>query len=282
MQATMQNDQRVAERAELGEQASRTTIAPPPGPIMPLQWARLWLATAGVRSFVYHEDRIPTTRALIVVSNHRSALDAPLLMTALGRSVRFACHHYMGQVPGLRDAVQQLGAFVLGAPGERSQSLFAQASVLLERQETVGIFPEGAESMVKWIDPQGMERFHRGVAHLALRATVDEVAILPVAIAPFAEKTYSVVPLRWFAWFDPTEPLFQQEGTHPMVMYERVNVRIGRPRWISAGDRQRYRGREARAIVTEITTYCQSEITQLLAEDPLTQSPNGMGIVATR
>jgi 1-acyl-sn-glycerol-3-phosphate acyltransferase len=67
------------------------------------------LALSQVRVSVHGQDRLPPHQPLVVVSNHRSIMDAPLLMSALGRPVRFACHHYMGQVPGLRNLVNALG-----------------------------------------------------------------------------------------------------------------------------------------------------------------------------
>ncbi|WP_318528530.1 1-acyl-sn-glycerol-3-phosphate acyltransferase [Plectonema radiosum] len=52
--------------------------------------------------FRYYEERIPQDASVLVVSNHRSFMDAPVLMEALSNPIRFACHHYMGQVPIMR------------------------------------------------------------------------------------------------------------------------------------------------------------------------------------
>jgi len=74
----------------------------------------------------------------------------------------------------------------------------------------------------------------------------------------------TVVPLKFLGLFDPTEPLFNQPGWHPIVVYRRVAVLIGRPYWINASHRQQYQGKQARSVVTEVSEYCYSEIYGLL------------------
>jgi 1-acyl-sn-glycerol-3-phosphate acyltransferase len=111
------------------------------------------LALSQVRVSVHGQDRLPPHQPLVVVSNHRSIMDAPLLMSALGRPVRFACHHYMGQVPGLRNLVNALGCLPLNAPGKGQTAFFRRAMQALRAGEAVGIFPEGAAPMVHRTTP---------------------------------------------------------------------------------------------------------------------------------
>lgn len=237
------------------------------GSQQPLYLSRAILSAWGTRLFAFHEDRIPQTGPLLVVSNHRSFMDAPLLMQALNRPIRFACHRYMARVPGLRQAIAELGGFALDAGDSRHQTLFDCADRLLADCQTVGIFPEGGQKMVRWEPPEALGRFHRGFAHLALRASVPELAVLPVAIAPAEERNYPWLPLDLLSWFDPGEPLFRQGGLHPMVVYQRANVWVGRPLWVGDRLRSRYRGKHARAATCEIADYCRAEIAALLAAD---------------
>lgn len=230
----------------------------------PLQMSRSLLTAMGTRLFVYHEDRIPQDSAVLVVSNHRSFMDAPLLMAALGRPVRIACHHYMGQVPIMREIVKQLGCFPLEEPQQRQQAFFQQATKLLQQRQWVGIFPEGAQPMVHLTQPSEMGKFHRGFAHLALRIPVRDLAILPVAIASLEETVQWTVPLRLLRVFDPSEPLFEQPGLHPMVLQRRVAVLVGRPYWIKPKDRELYQGKQAKTVVAQIANACQDEIAKLL------------------
>lgn len=230
----------------------------------PLQMSRLLLAAMGTRLFVHHEDRIPQDSAVLVVSNHRSFMDAPLLMAALGRPIRIACHHYMGQVPVMREIVKQLGCFPLEEPQHRQQAFFQQAQTLLQQRQWVGVFPEGAQPMVHLTKPLEMGKFHRGFAHLALRIPVRDLAILPVAIASLEETVNWTVPLRLLRVFDPSEPFFEQPGLHPMVLQRRVVVSVGHPFWIKPKHRELYQGKQAKTVVSQIANTCQDEIAKLL------------------
>ncbi len=230
----------------------------------PLQISRWLLAATGTRMFVSNQDRVPTESAVLVVSNHRSVIDAAVLMAAVGRPIRFACHHYMGQVPVLRDMVKKVGAFPLDAPEHRQHSFFGQAIRLLQSGQVVGVFPEGAPPMVSLTPPNSMGKFQRGFAHLALRAPVPVLAVLPVAIASIEESNNSALPLKLFSFFDPSEPLFDQPGWHPLVIYRRATILIGRPWWITPSQREQYQGKQAKTVVAEITSYCHEEIGSLL------------------
>jgi len=232
----------------------------------PLFISRQLLTVLGTRLFSYHQDRVPRNSAILVVSNHRSFMDAPLLMAAIDRPIRFACHHYMGQVPLMREVVTRLGCFPLDAPQQRQQTFFEQATQLLQTQQAVGIFPEGAQPMIHVTAAEKLGEFHRGFAHLALRAPIQDLAVLPVAIASYEESINSVVPLKLLSWFDPSEPLFDQEGWHPMVVYERVHILVGHPLWITASQRQSYQGKQARTVVADLTAHCHSEISSLLRQ----------------
>ena len=273
-------------------------------PQTPLLLSHLLLSSLGTQVSLNYAERIPQDGSLIVVSNHRSFMDAPLLMTVLSQPIRFACHHYMGQVPVLREIVTALGCVPLDSASQKQQFL-RQASQLLQSRQTVGIFPEGAQPMVQQTAPNQMGAFQRGFAHLALRtdksAQLDRpeadgltrsprqnvavpptqdvavsprhnmavspprnVAILPVAIAAREESVCPAIPLPLLGLFDPSEPLFQQLGWHPLVLYHQVRVLVGRPYWVTPSQRQRYRGKQGKIVVNELTQYCQTEIAHLL------------------
>lgn len=234
----------------------------------PLDVSRWLLAALSTKIFPYYEDRIPRDASVLVVSNHRSFMDAPILMAALSNPIRFACHHYMGQVPIMREIVTgQLGCFPLEeANQQRQQSFFQQSQLLLQSKQIVGVFPEGTKPMVEFTQPNRVGEFQRGFAHLALRAHVQDLAILPIAIASLEEVNTSAVPLRILSLFDPSEPLFDQPGWHPLVTYRRVAVLIGRPYWIKSLQKEKYQGKNAKSVVMELTNHCHSEIAKLLRE----------------
>jgi 1-acyl-sn-glycerol-3-phosphate acyltransferase len=235
--------------------------------LAPLHLSQQLLSVLRTRTFLYHQDRIPEKNTpLLVVSNHRSVMDVPVLMSALNRPIRFACHHYMAQVPILREVVTQWGAIPLDEPTQRRHQFFQQANHALKARQSVGIFPEGAPSMIQESTPKTLHEFQRGFAHLALKADAEDLAVLPVAIASHQESVTDLFPVRLLSLFDPTEPLFQQAGWHPMVMYQRVSILVGRPVWITPGQQQGYRGKQARSLVTGLTEHCQTEIADLLSK----------------
>jgi len=232
-------------------------------PTDPLAFSNWLLTMMGVDVTVHYRDRLPSTQRVLVVSNHRSFMDAPLLMNALGRPVRFACHHYMSQVPGMREAITALGCVPLDEAG-RQQTFFQRAEELLRSHQAVGIFPEGAKPMIRVPAPDQFNAFHRGFAHLALRAEVPDLAVVPMAIAPSRETQTPMAPLQLFQWFDPSEPMFQQSGWHPLVLYQRVQVFVGHPIWIREEHHQQYHGKNAGRLAKELTQACNDEIAGLL------------------
>ncbi|MFN9692637.1 MAG: lysophospholipid acyltransferase family protein [Synechococcaceae cyanobacterium] len=174
---------------------------------IPLQLSRSLLDATGVSVSFHPLERIPSKSKILIVSNHRSLLDAPLLMKAIGRPVRFVCHYDMSQVPLLQQAIALMGAFPLEADQRRQSSFFRQSARFLQTNQVVGVFPEGADPMVKVNAPQQLSAFQRGFAHLALRAPVTELAILTVAIASREERQGKLAPLSLFQRFDPSEAL---------------------------------------------------------------------------
>ncbi|WP_041739891.1 lysophospholipid acyltransferase family protein [Calothrix sp. PCC 6303] len=233
----------------------------------PLETSRILLTGLSTKLSSYYENRVPRDTSILVVSNHRSFMDAPVLMAAISQPIRFACHHYMGQVPVMREIVtEQFGCFPLAANRQRNTSFFQKSQAFLQSRQVVGVFPEGPEPMVKFTDPSKLGEFQRGFAHLAMRSRVQNLAVLPIAIASLEEVNTSSMPLKILSLFDPSEPLFNQMGWHPLVIYRRVAVLVGRPYLIKQQHWEQYQGKHAKATVMELTNYCYREIRELLQE----------------
>jgi len=230
----------------------------------PLTLSQGFVQALGTQVFVYFENRIPHDAAVVVVSNHRSFMDPMMLMVGLGHPLRTACHHYMGQVPLLREVVELVGCFPLARQSERGASFIRQGKQALNANNWLAVFPEGAEPMVDLTAPSEMRTFQPGFAHLLLRANIPNLAVLPVAIASQQEQVTATIPLKILHWFDPSEALFNQWTLHPMVIYERVNLLIGRPYWVTPKRQVQYQGKQTKKGIIEITRYCQAEIEQLL------------------
>ena len=230
----------------------------------PLEVSRWMLFSLGIRIQLHHAERLPRS-PFLMIANHRSFLDAPLLIAAAAKPVHFACHHYMAQVPVMSSVVDALGCFPLDEPKRRGRKFFKQATDFLQSQESIGIFPEGTGPMVKIAPPDQVGSFHRGFAHLALRAPVEDLQIVPAAIIALEERQQDTIPLRLLSLFDPSEPLFKRAGRHPAVIYQQVSVVIGQPITVSDGWRQDYQGKRASQMATELSDRCHDNIQALLA-----------------
>lgn len=226
----------------------------------PLMLSQAALNLMGVKLAAKGQYHLPIGAPMIVVSNHRSPLDACIVMAGLGYTVEFACHPYMNNVPVLKDFVTQFGGFPISGP----RQFFGQGYQRLRQRRAVGVFPEGAKPMVTLQPPRFINPFHRGFAHLALRAPVSSLAVLPVAIVSDDEGIESPVPLRLLSWFDPSEPLFQKAGGHPVVMYRRVELRVGPPLWITQRDRDQYQGQQGSNQAQQLTDTCWETVRDLL------------------
>ncbi|MDJ0533097.1 MAG: lysophospholipid acyltransferase family protein [Xenococcaceae cyanobacterium MO_207.B15] len=228
--------------------------------------AQSLLSMMTVRVATCYENRIPQDVPVVVISNHRSFLDAIILIQTLPYPLRIACHHYMGQTPGIRNMVELLGCFPLAQPKQRKRQFFEQASKFLTSRQWVGLFPEGTQPMVEPTKPLDVGKFHRGFAHLALQVRVPNLVILPVAIASLSETIYQTIPIHWLSSLDASEPFFHRSGLHPMVVYHRTCVLFGHPYWISTQQQQEYQGKQAKQLATQITEYCREQIIELLAQ----------------
>ncbi|MEM9512179.1 MAG: lysophospholipid acyltransferase family protein [Cyanobacteria bacterium P01_E01_bin.48] len=226
-------------------------------PLSPLDWSKFFLATCGTQVRVFGRENLPDGAA-IVASNHRSVLDPFVVMSALALPIRYACHFYMTQVPGLREIVARLNCLPLGTSRRQQVAFLQQAESCLQRQAAVGIFPEGVDSMTTHRPPQRMSPFHRGFAQLALRSRVEPLPIVPVAICPRYEYRAPDLPLELFRYFDPTEPSFQTGGNHPVVMYREVDIRIAPPIWIR--DRQPVRGQKLTELASRLASQTRGRL----------------------
>lgn len=226
--------------------------------------SRSLLETLRVKTALYHQHKIPKDIPIIVISNHRSFLDAPLLIEAIPTRLRIACHHYMGKTPGLKEIIKLLDCFPLATSKQKQQHFFDIAEKLLDSQQWVGLFPEGAQPMVEPTMPGEIGKFQRGFAHLAYRLPVDNLAVLPVAIASIKETIYPTFPIRWLSMLDGSEPFFQQDGLHPLVIYHSVKVLFGDPYLITAEDKACYSGKSGIKLANDLVENCETQIRDLL------------------
>jgi 1-acyl-sn-glycerol-3-phosphate acyltransferase len=108
-------------------------------------------------------------RPLLIVANHPSLYDTPVLTRFLPQADFIVSGDWMGN-PFLRGAITG-GGYI---PAENGALAVRSAVKRLRAGRTVVVFPEGTRT-----PPEGLAPFQRGAALMALRAGVD---IVPVVI----------------------------------------------------------------------------------------------------
>lgn len=130
-----------------------------------------WLKLGGVR--VIGKENIPKNENIIVICNHLTMFDPPILSTAFPYQLHYVAKEEFAQKAFTRKLFGHLGAIFI----KRGESdLIAMRTVLKKINEgkAVGIFPEGMRTFDK-----GMTNFKRGAAFIAARTGVT---VVPVAI----------------------------------------------------------------------------------------------------
>jgi 1-acyl-sn-glycerol-3-phosphate acyltransferase len=151
---------------------------------------------------VHRADQVPASGAILLVANHQSYLDPPLIGFGIyHRQIDYLARMGLFRVPGLAWLIEALNATPIK---EDSGDAGAIKEVLrrLGEGHAVLIFPEGSRS------PDGqVHEFKRGTALLFRRA---DCPVIPVAI----EGCYEAWP---------------RNRRFPSVLGKRVAVRFGEP-----------------------------------------------------
>ncbi|NJK59199.1 MAG: 1-acyl-sn-glycerol-3-phosphate acyltransferase [Oscillatoriales cyanobacterium SM2_1_8] len=150
------------------------------------------LLHGGFRGRIYGAERVPATGPLVVVSNHASDFDPPIVANCVGRPVAFMAKEELFRVPGLREAIRLYGAYpVKRGAGDRA-ALKASLQVLQEGW-ACGVFLDGTRS------PDG--RVVAPKLGAALIAAKAQVPLLPVCLW----GTHAILPKGavWPRWLSP-------------------------------------------------------------------------------
>ena len=150
------------------------------------------------RRQVRGRENIPNQGPLLVVANHLSLADPPLLNISLGRKVIFMAKEKLFRYVVLRHVIRSLGAFPVHR-GRPDMKAFRQAEQVLAQGLTLVIFPEGMRS-----HSARLQHPFSGPALIAVRSGAP---ILPVGIT----GTEKLERITW------------------LLRRPRVTVNIGRP-----------------------------------------------------
>ena len=148
------------------------------------RFAQRWLQLAGVvvyRTRCTGRENIPAEGSVLVVSNHQSMFDPPLVGMACRRRMNYLARSTLFDFAPLGWLMSSLDAFPIDREGSGLAGV-KETLRRLKRGEMVAIFPEGTRTANGDIAP-----FSPGFTSLAIRG---RAAILPTAI----EGAYQVWP----------------------------------------------------------------------------------------
>jgi 1-acyl-sn-glycerol-3-phosphate acyltransferase len=133
-----------------------------------------FLLTVGYRFRVFGSERVPISGPLLIVANHQSYLDPPLIGAAIRRRhLDFIARAGLFESPLLARIISTFNSIPIREEGGDAAAI-KEVLRRLEAGRAVLIFPEGTRS------PDGaMRPFKRGVAVLVKRARCP---VLPVAV----------------------------------------------------------------------------------------------------
>ncbi len=122
---------------------------------------------------VYGVKEVPQRGGALVVSNHASYFDPPLLSCAMNRPVAFMAKEELFQVPGLNQAIRLYGAYPVKR-GTGDRGAIRAAMEALQEGWLVGVFLEGTRTKDA--------RIHEPKLGAAMIAAKAQVPILPVSL----------------------------------------------------------------------------------------------------
>ena len=126
-----------------------------------------------LRGRTYGAKNVPQRGPLVVVSNHASDFDPPILSSCVGRPVAYMAKKELFEIPILKQAIQVYGAYPVSR-GAADRSAIRSALKYLEAGWATGLFLEGTRTQDGRItDPK------LGAALVAAKA---KAPLLPVSL----------------------------------------------------------------------------------------------------
>jgi 1-acyl-sn-glycerol-3-phosphate acyltransferase len=137
------------------------------------QWSRMLLAVCFVRCEVEGAEKLDPNTSYVVVANHSSYMDIPVLYGAIDLQLRFFAKKGLFSIPLLGWHLVRAGHLpvVRGDARASLKSMSDGARLIRERHISVLLFPEGGRSEAK------IRPFKEGAAYIAIKAGVPVVPV---------------------------------------------------------------------------------------------------------
>ena len=144
-------------------------------------------------------ENIPQKDSFIMVSNHGSLLDPPLLGHALGRNISFMAKAELFKIPFLGFIIKACGAYPVKR-GIADKNTIKTACKKLSNGNCIGIFIDGTR--------QKNGRVNKPKQGAALLAFKNQKLLLPVAIV----NSHKLIRFKFF-----------------MPIFSRIIIKVGKP-----------------------------------------------------
>ncbi len=151
------------------------------------------------RGYLIGRENIPQKNSFIMVSNHGSLLDPPLLGHALGRNISFMAKAELFKIPLLGFIIKACGAYPVKR-GIVDKNTIKTACKKLSNDNCIGIFIDGTR--------QKNGRVNKPKQGAALLAFKNQKLLLPVAIV----NSHRLIRFKFFI------PLFSK-----------IVIKVGKP-----------------------------------------------------
>ena len=125
------------------------------------------------RGRIYGAEKVPQSGSLVVVSNHASYFDPPILSNCIGRPVAFMAKQELFNVPVLKQAIRLYGAYPVNRKSADRSAIRAAVNSLQEGW-AAGIFLQGTRTSDGKITAPKL-----GAAMIAAKA---KAPLLPVSL----------------------------------------------------------------------------------------------------
>ena len=140
-------------------------------------WARIILFFLGAKLAVEGLENLKKSNSYVVVSNHQSQIDIPILVAALPSNLRIIAKKELFKIPFLGWGMKAVGMLEIDRSNHKKSidTLKKAEKIVREHQLSVLVFPEGTRSSDGKIHP-----FKKGPFILAINTGLP---ILPVSIS---------------------------------------------------------------------------------------------------
>lgn len=136
-------------------------------------WARILLAVCFVDLEVTGAEKLDPNKSYVVVANHASYMDIPMLYAAVDLQLRYFAKKGLFSIPIMGWHLSRAGHLpvVRGDARASLKSVTEAAKLIRERGVSAVLFPEGGRSEA------GIRPFKEGAAYLAIKAGVPAVPV---------------------------------------------------------------------------------------------------------